>query len=311
MKRSIIKSGFMLRVMVATPITIAGLISGNDVDARHSQSTHPTIAQPGVRVVYGAPQKLGNGSVRTYIVLDEAKRAPVEVGVALSEGTVQSPPAAPAGHAGHDMAAHAPENMRILEMPAQNPTAYKFARLDWNSAGHEPPGVYDLPHFDFHFYRVPVAVMNSIVPTDPQYAKKAANMPGKEQHTPYFVDGATAAKAPADAVTVPQMGLHWLDVRSPELQGLVGNPQGARPFTKTFILGTWDGQFIFDEPMITRAYLLEKSTTKDAAMRDEIITLPQAQKYVPAGFYPGAYRIAYDPQAKEYRVALTQLAWRE
>jgi hypothetical protein len=37
--------------------------------------------------------------------------------------------------------------------------------------------VYDLPHFDFHFYTVPVEVRNSILPSDPQYATKAANYP--------------------------------------------------------------------------------------------------------------------------------------
>ena len=41
-----------------------------------------------------------------------------------------------------------------LDLPAKNPTQYKFVQFDWNPAGHEPAGVYDLPHFDFHFYTV-------------------------------------------------------------------------------------------------------------------------------------------------------------
>jgi hypothetical protein len=48
----------------------------------------------------------------------------------------------------------------------------------------------------------------------------------------------------------------------------------------------------------------------DAATRDEIISVPTAQRYWPAGYYPSSYRIAYDAEAKEYRVALTQLRWR-
>src|SRR5678815_5002396 len=105
-------------------------------------------------------------------------------------------------------------------MPARNPSQYKFVQFDWNPKGHEPDSVYTFPHFDFHFYTVPVEVRNSILPSDPQYA-------------------ATAAGAPAAAVTIPMMGLHWLDVRSPELQKLTGNPAGYREFTKTFIYGTW------------------------------------------------------------------------
>jgi hypothetical protein len=30
----------------------------------------------------------------------------------------------------------------------------------------------------------------------------------------------------------------------------------------------------------------------------------------PAGYYPNGYRVGYDAQAKEYRIALTGLGWR-
>jgi hypothetical protein len=40
-------------------------------------------------------------------------------------------------------------------------------------------------------------------------------------------------------------------------------------------------------------------------------SLPTSPKYSPAGFYPSAYRITWDAQAKEYRVALTQLSWHD
>jgi len=194
-------------------------------------------------------------------------------------------------------------HMYTLELPARNPTQYKFVQFDWNPKGHEPDSVYTYAHFDFHFYTVPVEVRNSILPSDPQYAAKAANYPAPEYRPPFYLDAATAANAPAAAVTIPMMGLHWLDVRSPELQKLTGNPAGYRPFTKTFIYGTWDGQFIFDEPMITRAYILEKKTATDPSVVDEVVPVPTAQKYSPAGFYPSAYRITWDAQQKEYRIA--------
>ena len=92
---------------------------------------------------------------------------------------------------------------------------------------------------------------------------------------------------------------------------MAGHPENAKPFTKTFIYGSWDGQFIFDEPMITRAYLMSKREATDPAVRDELIPVPTAPRYSPAGFYPGAYRISYDPSAKEYHVALTQLTRHE
>jgi hypothetical protein len=254
-------------------------------------------------VQYGAAQNLGNGTVRTYVVLDRNDPStPVEVGVALSESAMDG---LPAGVASSDPMANM--HMYTLALPTQNPTPYKFVQFDWNPVGHEPAGVYTLPHFDFHFYTVPVSVRDGIMPSDAQYAAKAARYPAAEFRAPFYVDAATAGGAPAAAAAVPMMGLHWLDVRSPELQALAGHPENAKPFTKTFIYGSWDGQFIFDEPMITRAYLMAKRETTDAAIRDEVVAVPTAPHYSPAGFYPSAYRISYDPSAKEYRVALTQL----
>jgi len=264
--------------------------------------------QAGAHRQYGVPQKVGNGTVRTYLVLDQKNAGrPLEVGVALSEQALEG---LPAPVASPDPMANM--HMYTLDLPAGNPTQYKFVQFDWNPKGHEPDSVYDKPHFDFHFYTVPVEVRNSIMPSDPQYATKAANYPGPEYRAPFYIDAATAAGgAPPAAVTVPMMGLHWLDVRSPELQKLAGNPAGYREFTKTFIYGTWDGQFIFDEPMITKAYILEKKTATDPSVVDEVVPVPTAAKYSPAGFYPSAYRITWDAQQKEYRIALTQLSWRE
>ena len=263
--------------------------------------------QAGAHRQYGAAQQVGNGTVRTYIVTDQKNGGrPLEVGVALSEQALEG---LPAPVESTDPMANM--HMYTLELPGRNPTQYRFVQFDWNPKGHEPDSVYTYAHFDFHFYTVPVEVRNSILPSDPQYAAKAANYPAPEYRPPFYLDAATAANAPATAVTIPVMGLHWLDVRSPELQKLTGNPAGYRPFTKTFIYGTWDGQFIFDEPMITRAYILEKKTATDPSVVDEVVPVPTAQKYSPAGFYPSAYRITWDAQQKEYRIALTQLSWKE
>ncbi|MDB4883671.1 MAG: hypothetical protein JWL95_2437 [Gemmatimonadetes bacterium] len=263
---------------------------------------------------YGAPIRVGNGTVRTYVVLDQKQGGhPLEVGVAMSEKSLDGLPApvtTPPAVGGHDHGSMQ-MNMYLLDLPTQNPTQYKFVQFDWNPAGHEPAGVYDLPHFDFHFWTASKEVRASILPTNSDYAQKAASFPAPEFRYPFYLDAATAAGVTPALATVPLMGLHWLDVRSPELQKLTGNPAGYKPFTKTFIYGTWDGQFVFDEPMITRAYILAKKTATDPAEIDEIIPVSTAQRYTPAGFYPSAYRISWDAQQKEYRIALTQLSWRD
>ncbi|MBV9879794.1 MAG: DUF5602 domain-containing protein [Gemmatirosa sp.] len=280
-----------------------------------SDPAHTDVTAPAAQRLYGAAQKVGNGTVRTYIVLGADGVTPTEVGVAMTESAMDGLPAPsamkgdmssmkdmPAGaHAMADM------NMYILDLPAQNPTPYKFVQFDWNPAGHEPAGVYDKPHFDFHFYTVSRAFRDGILPTDGSYAAKAASFPAADFRAPFYVDAATAGNAPAAAAAVPQMGLHWLDVRSPELQGLTGHPEAYKPFTTTFIYGSWDGQFIFDEPMITRAHIVAKHDATDPAVRDEVIPVSTPTRQSAAGYHPKAYRITWDAAAKEYRVALTQL----
>ncbi len=283
--------------------TLASLV---DVDlARVRDEGMPTVRH------YGKKVKVGNGSIRTYIVTQQHLGGqPLEIGVAMTEDAMEGLPA-PMAMTAEEMkkAGHANMTVYLLDLPKYNPTPYKFVQFDWNAAGHEPAGVYDLPHFDFHFYTVPVEVRNSIVPSDPRYAEKAASYPAAEFRAPFYIDAATPAGAPPAAVVVPQMGMHWLDVRSPELQGMAGNPAGYKPFTKTFIYGSWDGQFIFDEPMITRDYIMAKRSATDPAVRDEIIPVSVPARRNPAGYYPGAYRITWDAAAKEYRIALTQLSW--
>lgn len=264
---------------------------------------------------YGEPQKLGNGKVRTYITFDAAQdRVPVEVGVAMTEDVMNGLPPAMVMSGGETMKkghGHGHGSDYILDLPAKNPTPYRFVQLNWNPNGHEPAGVYDLPHFDFHFYTVPVSVRNSIVPTDPAFAAKAASFPAAQFRAPFYLDAATAGGVAPALATVPLMGLHWLDVRSPELQMLTGHPEAFKPFTKTFIYGSWNGDFIFDEPMITRAYIMSKRGAVDPAVIDEVIPVSTAQRYAPNGYYPNAYRITYDAKAREYRIALTQLTWRD
>jgi hypothetical protein len=256
----------------------------------------------------GPPVRIGHGLARTYILVDRSDRTrPRELGVILTDGAMEGLPAAE-GPATHPGPVHGHESMTVslLELPPQNPTPYRFVQLNWNPAGHEPLAIYGLPHFDFHFYTVPPEVRDSIVPSNPDFAAQAANLPGPPFRPPFYVDNATAVGLPAALVTVPRMGLHWVDVRSPELQAALGNPGAFQPFAKTFFIGSWDGRFIFAEPMITRAYLLAKQAA-DPGAQDETIPIPTPAQVLPAGFYPTAYRIAHDPQAHAFLVGLTGL----
>ena len=242
-----------------------------------------TASEPEPTTTYGSPIAIGQGSARVYVVATNG--VPAEVGVALSEAALQGLPAdgAPGGAPmpdGHHTYQH------VLQMPAQNPTPYKFVLFDWNPGGHEPPGTYDLPHFDFHFYLTSNAERTAIVPSDPAFLAKANRLPAAE-----FVPGGYQ-KLPGG---VPLMGAHWVDLASPELNG--------QRFTRTFLYGSWDGTLTFAEPMITREFL---ETRPD--VRASIAT---PQRYASPGFYATEYRVYWNAAAKEYRVALTRLVNRQ
>lgn len=254
---------------------------------------------------YGTETKVGQGAIRPYVALDRVTGDPVEIGVAFDEGALQGLPTDGAGHHGQPGAVH----QYILQFPA-TATPFQFLEVNWNPVGHEPDGVYaGVPHFDFHFYTISQAERDAIMPSNPQWAEKANALPAAEYVPSFNVALAPPGAKPAD-VAVPMMGVHWVDVRSPELQKLLGKPEAYKPFTATFLHGSWGGKVIFWEPMITRAHILARRDAADAAGRDEVLKIGTPAKYQSPGFYPDAYRITWDAEAKEYRVALTGLAKR-
>jgi hypothetical protein len=230
--------------------------------------------------LYGTSQPLGNGTMRTYVEL--VNGVPVEVGVALSERALENLP-----HGHHDPGAIVFEGHHVmweysLEMPADNPTPFQHVGLNWNLTGHEPAGIYDRPHFDFHFNLISDAERRTITPEDPKFDEKAASYPAPT-HVPA---GYTALPG-----AVPLMGAHWIDPTSPELNG--------QQFGQTFIYGTWDGELIFAEPMITKAFLDAKP--------DFTAEIPVPEQVDVPGYYPTRYGIRWDEQQKEYRVSLEGL----
>jgi hypothetical protein len=238
-----------------------------------------STAAEALSTTYGAAVRVGDGDARVYVV--SAGTEPREIGIALSEAALSGLPAdhapggvqMPDGHHTYDL---------VLQMPSQHATPYKFALLGWNPAGHEPAKVYDQPHFDFHFYTISDAERGTILPTDPEFARKAARGPSPDQVPAGYTQLPGA---------VPMMGAHWVDPSSPELNGAT--------FTQTFLYGSWDGKLAFAEPMITKAFLESKPDLRTA------IKVPA--RYAAPGYYPKEYRVYWEPTRNEYRVALAGL----
>lgn len=227
---------------------------------------------------YGRSVKIGNGTVRTYVTITNGIP---EVGVAMTEAALEGLPDAQGMGGVH---AHGHTTFEtVLDLPASNPTPFRHVLVNWNPGGHEPPGIYDTPHFDFHFYTIGSAEREAIDPADPEYQAKAERKPDAEWIPARYVMPAPLAFA--------RMGVHWVDTTSAELRG--------QPFTRTFIYGSWDGKVIFGEPMVTKAFLETKPQFS--------ATLPAPPRGRADGFYPEGYSVRWDEASREFRIALTGL----
>jgi hypothetical protein len=227
---------------------------------------------------FGPSQSIGDGTAKTYVTVDNAGK-PSEVGVRISAASLNGLPAEDA----------VPPRMLILALPAlASATAFDHVMLNWNSHGHEPAELFGKPHFDIHFYMINPASVEKINPSSTQ----AANLPAPK-YIP--LDYVTPPGTPAEN-TVPAMGLHWLDRTG-------GFEPGKYDFTQTVINGSWDGRYIFIEPMMTRAWMLTKQTVHE--------NLKQPQAYQRNDYFPTTYNVRYDDQAKEYLISLGGMVMRQ
>jgi hypothetical protein len=292
----------------ATPMLAILLAAGTPGGAlaQHGFSHHATATSEARVRSGGASSAFADARVRSYVLTDPRTGAPTEVGILVDESAIERLPMQGKGHHG---AGHGPVHSLSIALPKGHGTPFQFVELNWNPQGHEPDSVYGRPHFDAHFYTITPAERDAIAPSDPQWAAKANRLPSGDL-MPQFVAALTPPGAKPADLAVPRMGVHWVDVRSPELQGLLGKPDAYRPFTSTFIQGSWDGRFIFLEPMWTLDRMLAKRSTDDPRLRDEVIPIPTPARYATPGYWPTAYRITWEPATREWRIALTDLVRR-
>lgn len=231
---------------------------------------------------FGPSENVGNGTAKTFVTLD-ASGNPSEIGLRMSETAMENLPETLA----------TPSQMFMLDFPDQAAaTVFNHLMLDWNPNGHEPEIFFGKPHFDMHFYMVDMAAVNAINPNNADFGTRAANMPEAK----YVPQDFTAPPGTPSENTVPFMGMHWTD----STDGLI---PGTYNFTEIFIYGSWDGEFTFMEPMMTREWLMTKPTIQ------ENIKLPQA--YKKSGYYPTTYSVRFDNDAKEYVITLGGLTMRQ
>lgn len=248
---------------------------------------------------------LGKGTVASYAEVDN-RGVPAAIGVVWSSGALDG---LPSDSDYHRCFNRTPDGMvqdatkcqhtyeHVLPLPdavaLRADIPFKWVLLNWNPAGHIPPGIYDVPHFDVHFAMVPIADILAIEPgpCGPEFVRCDQFQIGKKPLPrnyihPDFKD--------VDAV-VPAMGNHLIDLTGPEFNKL--------PFTRSWIYGVYDGRVIFYEEMVTRAHLLSRPNT---CVQNKA---PSAVEH--RGFYPTVSCIRHDAGTGDTTVSMEKFIFRE
>jgi hypothetical protein len=221
---------------------------------------------PNSIISYGSYVNVGNGKARSYISKN-ADGSVKEVGFNFTEDALSGLPTQNTDY--------------VLPMPSDNKTQINHISFDYSVHGHSPEHIYDVPHFDVHYYMISEQEKNAITETDP----KIDVLPPASSIPKNYVPGGNEAK----------MGKHWVDTTSHEFHG--------QEFTSTFVYGSYNGKFIFFEPMISVSYLQTKPNVKL-----NVTSLGGVQK---AGLYPQEYAIEWQKERREYTVALDNLTLRQ
>lgn len=257
------------------------------------------------KTYYGEPEVMGNGTARTYVRLD-SNGAPIAIGVIFPKSLLEGLPAKRNntsrcydlnGNGKIDDHDECEGDKEIrLSMPTKlaegTNLVVQWVGMNWNAEGHDPPGVWNLPHFDFHFYSVGREAIDQIrtgpcpIFIDCEDLKRATlPVPAKYVHPDHISVNAA----------VSMMGNHLIDSKTPEL----GKP--PQKFTHTWIFGAYDGHITFYEPMITREFLLNQPS--------RCAPIKQPQAWETTGYHPTKYCIRYRPGAGEYTVSLEGLVY--
>lgn len=256
----------------------------------------------------GGPAEMGEGAAWTYAELD-ADGNPSVIGVAFTEGFLRGlpeerNPERPCFDLSGDGVASEDEGECLgdytvefdlpPELMERADVPFEWVSVSWEPVGHGPLGVYDLSHFDFHFFMQSRDEVHAIRPGPcgvvidcEDFERAIVPVPSRYQPEDY-VDVQAA---------VADMGNHLIDPSFPEL----GDP--PQKFTKSLIYGAYEGHITFIEPMMTLEYLESRP--------DECGPIKQPQSWETTGYYPTMYCIRYSEDEGMYEISLEGLAYHQ
>lgn len=251
----------------------------SDLPTNASKSLSAKISPDKLLVFKGPEVEIGNGIVRSWISVNKLSGKPVQIGIEMTPGALTGLPDAAPG-------VELPVYILPLHLKATQLTPFDHIGLNWNPHGHQPEHVFDVPHFDFHFYMISAQEQLAIPEWSPE-TDAAFNLYPPTGYMP--VDYATP---PGPATAEPQMGKHWAPM----------NLGDYLPFSKILIYGSYNGKVIFVEPMVTLDYLLSNP--------DFHVDYSQPEFFQKEGNYPMKYNIFHDTATGNTYVTLSDFVAR-
>jgi len=222
----------------------------------------------------GPEVTMGNGKANAFFKTDN-NNTPLEIGFEMTMEALtglNQDPATPA----------LSTFVLPLDQKSLDLTPFDHLVINWQPHGHPPVGLFNVPHFDFHFYTISLADRLAIPPYSPATAAKMDLLPST---------GFIPVSYQPDPGGIPAMGKHWID------------PADRVALSHMMIYGSYDGQVNFIEPIVTLAVLQAGNT----------ITKPYAQpeKFAKTGkWYPTVYNIYKDQKTHQHYVTLSDFVKR-
>ncbi|MHB1000211.1 MAG: DUF5602 domain-containing protein [Armatimonadota bacterium] len=236
-----------------------------------SNTSYSQVKSANTKIYNGKAVRIGDGNAHTWVKADN-KGKPVSMGISFTKEALTGLPAVLTEY--------------LLPLPTQiTVQPYNHATIDWNPHGHIPAGIYDKPHFDYHFYIINSKERESITATGEDLAR--VEMKPESRYIPKDYISTPGG--------VPHMGAHWVDPSSPELNG--------KPFDKTFIYGFYAGGMVFLEPMVTLEYLNSHKCFN--------ANVKQPVEYQKSGYYPIKYGVLYSSKSGMHTISLDNLVYRQ
>ncbi len=227
---------------------------------QHEKDNVPNLVFKGPEV-----QAFG-GKANTWLLL-KIDGSPERLGITLTEGVLKGVAS------GGVKAGYMQQGSVVLPLhPKAAITPYKNIALDWDPQGHLPTGVFDLPSFAFHYNMIPEKERQAIL-NAPADFEKTHSYPNAAYLPPNF--SVVAITPVEDRPGGGCFGAHWFDKAAPEF-----NQQG---FTQTWSYGTYNGEVVFQMPMITLEFLKSVESFERAILQPSAFQIP--------GYYPTVFII--------------------